>query len=65
MVSIKSIFKRDIYSNTNLHQETNKGYWIDDLTWHLKQLGKAQEQQQQSKKKNSKNVISLVKGKKS
>ena len=59
MVSINTIFKRDIYI-----KKQRKSYWIDDLTWHVKQLGKAQEQQQQSKR-NTKNIISLVKGKKS
>ena len=42
MVCSKSTFKREIYSNTILHQETHQ---IDNLTLHLKQLEKEQQQQ--------------------
>ena len=41
MVCSKSTFKREIYSNTILHQETHQ---IDNLTLHLKQLEKEQQQ---------------------
>ena len=37
MVCSKSTFKREIYSNTILHQETHQ---IDNLTLHLKELKK-------------------------
>ena len=50
MVSIKSIFKSYIYRTQAYPKKQTKGYWIDNLTWHLKQLDKAQEQQQQREK---------------
>ena len=53
MVCSKSTFKREIYSNTILHQETHQ---IDNLTLHLKQLEKEQQQKTPPK---------LVEGKKS
>ena len=44
----KRTSKREIYSNTILPQETRK-HQIDDLTLHLKQLEKEQQQQKPKK----------------
>ena len=53
MWCIKSTLKREVYSNTILPQETRK-YQIDNLTLHLKQLEKEEQ-----------NPPKLVEGKKS
>ena len=42
--SSKSSSKREVYSNTILPQETRKTNRIDNLTLHLKQLEKEEQQ---------------------
>ena len=46
MGSTKSSCKREVYSNTILPQKKQEKHRIDNLTLHLKQLGKQQQQQQ-------------------
>ena len=48
----KSSFKRDVYSNTILPQETNKNHQIDNLTLYLKQLEKEKQKRPQISRKN-------------
>ena len=52
----KSSSKRDVYSNTSLHQETET-YRINNLTLHLKQLEK--EEQKHPKASRRKEIIKI------
>ena len=50
MVSIKGSLRGTFIGTQAYPKKQSKNYWIDNLTWHLKQLDKIQEQQQQREK---------------
>ena len=54
----KSSFKIEVYNNTSLPQETRKTV-LNNLTLHLKQLEKKQEQKQKTKLSRRKGIVKI------
>ena len=57
MVSSKAFLRGTFIATQAYLKNRTKRYWTDDLTWYLKQLDKAEEQQKQRGKNSNKKKI--------